>query len=383
MFGSTATGSSRVPRCQYGGDLPLAPPRAARRSRPGADRPHHRLASRGGHRPRRLEAVLHPLRARAAYRVSRRRRSPHLADCGRAGRLRGRRPSSRASACSASCSPVRWNGGKSSTGCSRRSAFLSSGAELAGLALYEVDFGRRTARVDDRFREMFGVPVERVDGAEAVAYWMDRLHPDDRPSVLHLRQRLVRRPRSPVRHGVSLSTSGDRRAVDPARRPGEHARRRGAPLRSFGVLRDITATASRAEGELAQLGQRLIAAHEAERALLARELHDDVTQRLAVLAIDVGRVELAIPGRRARGRDAERSRRTRASQRGRALARLPAPPVRAGGTRLRRGTPDGVRTHGAPGPPRALPGPRRPPTPISARTPASASSAWRRRRCTT
>ena len=69
----------------------------------------------------------------------------------------------------------------------------------------------------------------------------------------------------------------------------------GAPLRALGVLRDITAL-KHAEGELAQFGQRLIAAHEAERALLARELHDDVTQRLAVLAIDVGNVEFAFPG---------------------------------------------------------------------------------------
>ena len=43
------------------------------------------------------------------------------------------------------------------------------------------------------------------------------------------------------------------------------------------------------------LSRRLIRAHEDERALLARELHDDVTQRLAVLAIDVGRAELAAP----------------------------------------------------------------------------------------
>ena len=41
------------------------------------------------------------------------------------------------------------------------------------------------------------------------------------------------------------------------------------------------------------LSQRLIGAHEDERALLARELHDDVSQRLAVLAIDVGRAELS------------------------------------------------------------------------------------------
>jgi signal transduction histidine kinase len=61
---------------------------------------------------------------------------------------------------------------------------------------------------------------------------------------------------------------------------------------TFGVLRDITAS-KRVEEELRDLSQRLIRAHEEERALLARELHDDVTQRLALLAIEVGRAELA------------------------------------------------------------------------------------------
>jgi len=39
----------------------------------------------------------------------------------------------------------------------------------------------------------------------------------------------------------------------------------------------------------------LITAHEAERARLARELHDDITQRLARLAIDLGRADQTAP----------------------------------------------------------------------------------------
>ncbi len=46
-----------------------------------------------------------------------------------------------------------------------------------------------------------------------------------------------------------------------------------------------------AEATLHDLTGRLINAHEAERARLARELHDDITQRLARLAIDAGRVQ--------------------------------------------------------------------------------------------
>ena len=49
------------------------------------------------------------------------------------------------------------------------------------------------------------------------------------------------------------------------------------------------------EAEMRDLSRRLIRAHEEERALLARELHDDVTQRLAVLAIEVGRAESTAP----------------------------------------------------------------------------------------
>ena len=45
----------------------------------------------------------------------------------------------------------------------------------------------------------------------------------------------------------------------------------------------------RSEAAAHELGGRLINAHEEERARLARELHDDVTQRLAALAIDAGR----------------------------------------------------------------------------------------------
>jgi signal transduction histidine kinase len=52
----------------------------------------------------------------------------------------------------------------------------------------------------------------------------------------------------------------------------------------------------RAEQTAREFGGRLLHAQEAERARLARELHDDITQRLALLAIDAGRVERAGAG---------------------------------------------------------------------------------------
>jgi len=159
-----------------------------------------------------------------------------------------------------------------------------------------VDFGTQTVYIDDRFRDLCGVPPDREHGLQVLELWTEHLHPHDRPRVLELRRQL--------HEGELDRFSLEYRYLHPSR--GETwiqhlagAAARGATgrvVRTYGVLRDITVR-KRAEEGLHDLSQRLIGAHEAERALLARELHDDVSQRLAVLAIDVGRAELAAPDR--------------------------------------------------------------------------------------
>ncbi|MGA8893629.1 MAG: PAS domain-containing protein [Anaeromyxobacteraceae bacterium] len=171
-------------------------------------------------------------------------------------------------------------------------ARLSSGADLAGLAHYEVDYARGSARADDRFFEICGTPPDERQGLQAVRFWMEHVHPDDRARVLATRELL---------HDGKLETlEMEYRYLHPAR--GERwihhlarVSRRGPGGRlaaSYGVFRDIT-EGKHADEELADLSRRLIHAQEEERAMIARELHDDVTQRLAVLAIDAGRAELA------------------------------------------------------------------------------------------
>ena len=177
----------------------------------------------------------------------------------------------------------------------RSESRLESGADLAGLAFYEVDFVGGVAYVDDRFRDICGLPPVQEQSLHALEFWLEHLHPDDRQRVLRLRQQL---------HDGSVERiSVEYRFVHPARgrRWIHHIARvakrdaTGRALVAFGVLRDVTEL-KRAEDELRDLNQRLIRAHEEERALLARELHDDVTQRLAVLAIDLGRAELTASG---------------------------------------------------------------------------------------
>lgn len=170
-------------------------------------------------------------------------------------------------------------------------ARLAAGAELAGLAFYEVDFGENVIYFEERFRNLCGIPPEREQGLDALAYWIEHLHPDERERVLEKRRQL---------HEGSLERlSIEYRFLHPAH--GEKwiqhlagvSRRdsTGHVVYTYGVLRDVTEN-KRVENEMRDLSRRLIRAQEDERALLARELHDDVTQRLAVLAIDVGRAEL-------------------------------------------------------------------------------------------
>jgi PAS domain S-box-containing protein len=56
------------------------------------------------------------------------------------------------------------------------------------------------------------------------------------------------------------------------------------------VAQDIT-DLKQAEEQLRVLARKLLSAQEEERSRLARELHDDITQRLGLLAIDLGKLE--------------------------------------------------------------------------------------------
>ena len=60
------------------------------------------------------------------------------------------------------------------------------------------------------------------------------------------------------------------------------------------VIADIT-DRKRAEEALSGMNRKLIEAQEQERTRIARDLHDDVTQRLALLAIDLDQVQGHLP----------------------------------------------------------------------------------------
>src|SRR6516165_143330 len=122
--------------------------------------------------------------------------------------------------------------------------------------------------------------------------FMERVHPDDRQSVRRAVQR-SREDRSDyeAEYRLVVPSVGTRWVAARGRCEFDCD---GKPLRMRGVTIDITKR-RQAEEAARELSGRLINAQEEERSRLARELHDDVTQRLALLAIDAGRGERNLP----------------------------------------------------------------------------------------
>lgn len=167
-------------------------------------------------------------------------------------------------------------------------ARLASAVEVADLGFYDMGSNPGQVFVDDRLSSLLGLTQQ--DSHRVQEFWMEHIHPEDRDRVQELSRKVL--------GGELEATTVEYRYQHPQRGtlwfshvsrlvkhvPAGHAARR------LGVIRDITEL-KRSEEALRTFSARLISSQEAERARLARELHDDITQRLARLAIDVGSSE--------------------------------------------------------------------------------------------
>jgi PAS domain S-box-containing protein len=162
----------------------------------------------------------------------------------------------------------------------------------AGAGLWGVDLETGYVWATDRAREVFGFAPEEPLNFERV---LSAIHEEDRERVRMASQNAT---------GSGDETALEYRVVPPGRDVRwVSARGRlqqsppGAPKRLMGVCIDITAskmaeeTIRQHEEELVTLTGRLIHAREEELRRISRDLHDDLTQRLAVLAIDAGMLE--------------------------------------------------------------------------------------------
>jgi PAS domain S-box-containing protein len=119
-------------------------------------------------------------------------------------------------------------------------ARLAAGADLAGLAFYEVNLPDGTMYVDDRLRDICGVSDGRAGGIEPLAFWLEHLHPDDRERVLAVREQMHsgQTERLSIEYRYCHPSRGERWIHHIAGASAHDAS--GRAIRTYGVLRDIT-----------------------------------------------------------------------------------------------------------------------------------------------
>ena len=134
--------------------------------------------------------------------------------------------------------------------------------------------------------------VKILDIAEPLRFthrqFVDGMHPDDRQKLLATIAGLTPENPSAVLTYRALASDGTLiwlRSSGRAFFDGE-----GRMLRVMGMVADIT-DLKRAEEALLGINRRLIEAQEQERSRIGRELHDDINQRLAMLAMELDQLQ--------------------------------------------------------------------------------------------
>jgi len=166
-----------------------------------------------------------------------------------------------------------------------------------GVSVFEYDLLTNEFRADPVMYSLVGLPQ---DPARSMGDWERFVHPEDRPVLRTNAARLmsarvpVDAPLPPVEYRLLhadgsirwvLTRSTIVRAAD------------GAPVRVVGTITDITRLKTteealrRSHAKIQELAGRLIEAQETERRRIARELHDDINQRLAGAAIALSNLE--------------------------------------------------------------------------------------------
>ena len=119
-----------------------------------------------------------------------------------------------------------------------------------------------------------------------------RVHPDDRALFVGSVDQVS--PENPTTHISYRMLRPDGSVVWLEKSARAFFDEQGKLLRMIGMVADITQR-KLAEEALAGVGGRLIEAQEQERTRIARELHDDVNQRMALLAIELDRWNQQLP----------------------------------------------------------------------------------------
>jgi PAS domain S-box-containing protein len=119
-----------------------------------------------------------------------------------------------------------------------------------------------------------------------------RVHPDDRALFVGSVDQVS--PENPTTHISYRMLRPDRSVVWLEKSARAFFDEQGKVLRMIGMVADITQR-KQADEALAGVGRRLIEAQDQERTRIARELHDDIGQRLALLAFELDQLHQELP----------------------------------------------------------------------------------------
>jgi PAS domain S-box-containing protein len=162
---------------------------------------------------------------------------------------------------------------------------LSLAAESAGAGIWSLDLASGRYWVTPRTLKLLGLPPDATVTLDSV---LAMVHPDDRESIRRAIDEAVRSGEEGQAEYRIIRPDGVVRWLTSRGRtqPGSP----NGPVRLMGATVDISER-KRLEEVARDLTGRIIAAHEEERARLARELHDDITQRVACMAVELARIQ--------------------------------------------------------------------------------------------
>jgi PAS domain S-box-containing protein len=154
-------------------------------------------------------------------------------------------------------------------------------ADTAPVIVWMSDASKACTYLNQTWLEVTGQPFDAALGNG----WMDRIHQADVAECWNSYATAFER-REPFQMDFRLRRhDGEYRWMVSTGAPQYH--RDGSFAGYIGFAIDVTERKLAAEAR-ATINQRLIDAQEEERSRIARELHDDIGQRLAVLSIDLG-----------------------------------------------------------------------------------------------
>ena len=162
---------------------------------------------------------------------------------------------------------------------------LELAQQAAGIGAWDWDIGAGEIHRFGAWKSLYGLP--RTDLYRPLEEWTRLIHPEDRDRV---RGELQRALDGSQAYDTEFRVVSQEGAVRWLMGKGKVYRdAEGRAVRMLGVNMDVTDRKTAAE-QLRALSASLISAQEEERRRISREIHDDLTQRLGLMAIDLGRL---------------------------------------------------------------------------------------------